>query len=56
MSPISSAGTDSKKIWQIINQVSGPGSSDDVIDFTINGTGDITISYNWSGDDSEGGP
>ena len=40
----------------IINQVSGPGSSDDVIDFTINGTGDITISYNWSGDDSEGGP
>ena len=40
----------------IIDQVSGPGSNDDIIDFTINGTGDITISYNWSGDDSEGGP
>ena len=34
----------------------GPGSNDDIIDFTINSTGDITISYNWSGDDSEGGP
>jgi len=40
----------------IIDQVSGFGSNDDIIDFTINSTGDITISYNWSGDDSYGGP
>jgi len=40
----------------IIDQVSGPGSNDDIIDFTINSTGEITIAYNWSGDDSEGGP
>ena len=40
----------------IIDQVSGVGSTEDIIDFTINGTGDITIAYNWSGDDSSGGP
>ena len=37
----------------IIDQVSSAGSTV-YIDFTINGTGEITIAYNWSGDDSSG--
>ena len=38
----------------IIDQVSGVGSTDDIIDFTINSTEGDNYTYNWSADDSSG--